>query len=52
MQAKKENDGGCIVIVCGYNGDKGEPLMPHNKRYRYVREFSLTKLKGTIREVI
>lgn len=39
MQAKKENVGGCIVIVCGYNGDKGEPLMPHNKRYRYVREF-------------
>lgn len=39
MQAKKENDGGCIVIVCGYDRDKGEPLMPHNKRYRYVREF-------------
>ena len=39
MRAKKENDGGCIVIVCGYVGDKGEPLMPHNKRYRYVREF-------------
>lgn len=39
MQAKKENDGGCIVIVCGYDGDKGEPLMPHSKRYRYVREF-------------
>ena len=39
MQAKKENDGGCIVIVCGYDGDKGEPLMPHKKRYRYVREF-------------
>lgn len=39
MRAKKENDGGCIVIVCGYSGDKGEPLMPHNKRYRYVREF-------------
>ena len=39
MQAKKENDGGCIVIVCGYEGDKGEPLMPHSKRYRYVREF-------------
>lgn len=38
MRAKKENDGGCIVIVCGYDGDKGEPLMPHNKRYRYVRE--------------
>lgn len=39
MRAKKENDGGCIVIVCGYDGDKGEPFMPHNKRYRYVREF-------------
>lgn len=39
MRAKKENDGGCLVIVCGYSGDKGEPLMPHNKRYRYVREF-------------
>lgn len=39
MRAKKECDGGCIVIVCGYNGDKGEPSMPHSKRYRYVREF-------------
>ena len=39
MRAKKENDGGCIVIVCGYDGDKGEPLMSHKKRYRYVREF-------------
>lgn len=39
MKAKKENDGGCIVIVCGFNGDKGEPLMPLNRRYRYVREF-------------
>lgn len=39
MRAKKENDGGCIVISCGCNGDKGEPLMPHSKRYRYVREF-------------
>lgn len=39
MRAKKENDGGCIVISCGYDGDKGEPLMPHAKRYRYVREF-------------
>lgn len=38
-RAKKENDGGCIVIVCGYDGDKGEPMMPHAKRYRYVREF-------------
>ena len=39
LRAKKENDGGCIVIVCGYDGDKGEPLMPHRMRYRYVREF-------------
>ena len=39
MRAKKENDGGCIVIVCGYDGDKGEPIMSHKKRYRYVREF-------------
>lgn len=39
MRAKKENDGGCIVISCGCDGDKGEPLMPHSKRYRYVREF-------------
>lgn len=38
MRAKKENDGGCIVISCGRDGDKGEPLMPHQKRYRYVRE--------------
>lgn len=39
MRAKKECDGGCLVISCGFDGDKGEPLMPHTKRYRYVREF-------------
>lgn len=39
MRAKKECDGGCLVIVCGREGDKGEPMMPHAKRYRYVREF-------------
>lgn len=39
MRAKKENAGGALVIVCGYDGDKGEPSMPHSKRYRYVREF-------------
>ena len=39
MRAKKENDGGCIVIVCGFTGDKGEPAnMPLKRRYRYVRE--------------
>lgn len=40
MQAKKENDGGCLVIVCGGEGDKGEPVdLPFKRRYRYVREF-------------
>lgn len=39
MKAKKQCDGGCLVISCGYDGDKGEPLMPHKRRYRYVREF-------------
>lgn len=38
-KAKKENDGGCLVIVCGYDGDKGGPSMPLRRRYRYVREF-------------
>lgn len=39
LRAKRENDAGCMVIVCGYDGDKGEPIMPHRDRYRYVREF-------------
>ena len=40
MRAKKENDGGCIIIVCGGEGDKGEPVdLPFKRRYRYVREF-------------
>ena len=39
MRAKKENDGGCIVIVCGFPGDKGGDMMPLKRRYRYVREF-------------
>lgn len=39
MRAKKENDGGCIVVVCGFNGDKGENVnLPMKRRYRYVRE--------------
>lgn len=39
MRAKKECDGGCIVIVDGRDGDRGGDLMPLKKRYRYVREF-------------
>lgn len=39
LRAKKENDGGCLVIVCGYEGDKGEEVdLPLKRRYRYVRE--------------
>jgi NadR type nicotinamide-nucleotide adenylyltransferase len=39
FRAKKENPGGVIVIVGGADMDKGCPLMPIQKRYRYVREF-------------
>ena len=39
MRAKKECDGGCIVIVDGRDGDRGGKEMPLKLRYRYVREF-------------
>lgn len=39
MRAKKENDGGCIVIVDGRDGDRGGADMPLKRRYRYVREY-------------
>lgn len=39
MRAKKENEGGCLVIVCGYKNDRGGDLIPADKRYRYVREY-------------
>ena len=39
MRAKKECDGGCIVIVDGREGDRGGDKMPLKRRYRYVREF-------------
>lgn len=39
MRAKKECDGGCIVIVDGRDDDRGGTQMPLKKRYRYVREF-------------
>lgn len=39
-QAKKENDAGCIVIVCGAAGDRGDRCgLPLSLRYQYVREF-------------
>lgn len=39
MRAKKECDGGCVVIVDGQDGDRGGVLMPLKRRYRYIREF-------------
>ena len=39
MRAKKECDGGCVVIVDGRANDRGGNKMPIQKRYRYVREF-------------
>lgn len=39
MRAKKECDGGCMVIVDGRDGDRGGDEMPLKLRYRYVREF-------------
>ena len=39
MRAKKENSGGCIVIVDGRDNDRGGKEMPLKLRYRYVREF-------------
>ena len=39
MRAKKECDGGCIVLVDGREDDRGGDKMPLKLRYRYVREF-------------
>lgn len=39
MRAKKECDGGCLVIVDGRDNDIGGKEMPLKLRYRYVREF-------------
>lgn len=39
FRAKKENKGGCIVIVCGNQDDKGGERLPLSLRYQYTREF-------------
>lgn len=39
MRAKKECDGGCLIIVDGRDNDRGGKEMPLKLRYRYVREF-------------
>lgn len=41
-QAKKECIGGALVVVCGYNQDKGWPKMTLKERYQMVREYFKT----------
>lgn len=38
-QAKKECYGGVLVVVCGYENDKGWPNMTLKERYQMVRQF-------------
>lgn len=40
-QAKKECQGGVLVVICGYDGDKGNPLMSLGTRYDLTRRFFL-----------
>lgn len=38
-RAKKEQMGGVLVVVCGYEGDKGYPKMTLKERYQMVRQY-------------
>lgn len=38
-QAKKECIGGALVVVCGYENDKGYPKMTLKERYQMVRQY-------------
>lgn len=38
-RAKKECMGGALVIVCGYENDRGFPNMTLKERYQMVREY-------------
>jgi len=38
-RAKKECQGGVLVVVTGYDNDKGWPVMPLEQRYAMVREY-------------
>ena len=38
-QAKKECMGGALVVVCGYDNDKGWPKMTLKERYQMVRQY-------------
>lgn len=38
-RAKKECLGGALVVVCGYENDKGWPKMTLKERYQMVRQY-------------
>lgn len=41
MRAKRENDAGCVIIVSGFQGDRGKDTdanLNFKRRFRYVRE--------------
>lgn len=38
-KAKKEQAGGCLIVVCGSDNDKGWPKMTLKERYQMVRQY-------------